>query len=104
MIRPDALAIALTVLIASPAFAQPAPAKSDAAAAGAKFSVAKSTIGELMGDPKAKAVCEKVLPELAANPDLQQGYAMTLPDIVSYVPDLTPDKLKAIDAELTKIK
>lgn len=96
------------LMIAAPAFAQPpaapAPAPKADAAAGPKFSVAKTTIGDIMGNPEAKAVFAKAMPELAANPDLQQGYAMTLPDIVQFVPDLTPEKLKEIDAGLAKIK
>ncbi|CAN5115664.1 hypothetical protein BH11PSE2_BH11PSE2_17380 [soil metagenome] len=105
MIRPAVITLA-ALLLATPALAQPpaAPAAAAAAADGPKFSVAKTTIGTIMGDPAAKAVFAKSMPELAANPDLQQGYEMTLPDIVQFVPELTPEKLKEIDTELAKIK
>jgi hypothetical protein len=72
-----------------------------APAAGPKsFSVANSTIGDLLDNPAAKAVFVKYLPDVASNPDIDQGRGMTLPEIVQYVPDLTPDKLAAIDADL----
>jgi hypothetical protein len=82
-------------LFSVPGIAQTAPA------AGPKsFSVATSTIGDLLDNPAAKAVFVKYLPDVASNPDIDQGRAMTLPEIVQYVPDLTPDKLAAIDADL----
>ena len=64
------------------------------------FSVQASTIGDLLDDPGAKAVFAKYLPDVVANPQIDQGRGMTLPEIVQYVPDLTPDKLAAIDADL----
>ena len=85
------LAAAL-LAVSLPAFAQtPAPTG---------FSVATSTIGDLLDNPGAKAVFAKYLPDVVSNPQLDQGLGMTLPDIVQYVPDLTPDKLAAIDADL----
>lgn len=71
----------------------------------AKFSVATSTIGQIMEDETAKAAFEKVLPDLAGNPDLVQGYDFTLVDVQSYAPDqITDEKLKELDAELAKIE
>ncbi len=87
--------IAAALLFSVPAFAQTA-----APAAPAGFSVATSTIGDLLDHPAAKAVFAKYLPDVVSNPQLDQGRGMTLPEIVQYVPDLTPDKLSAIDAEL----
>ena len=101
MIRKLLLAAAVFAMAAPAVMAQAAPA---ATASTAKFSVAKSTIGEIMGNPEAKAAFAKVMPELAANPQLEQGYSMTLADVVQYVPDLTPEKLKEIDAGLAKVK
>jgi hypothetical protein len=87
-----------------PAWAQPAqitaPTTQSGAVTGKTFSVQTSTIGELLDNPSAKAVFEKYLPEIVANPQLEQGRAMTLPDIVQYAPEITPDKLAAIDADL----
>lgn len=70
-----------------------------------KFSVEKTTIGELIKNEQTKAVLVKLIPDLVANPQLEQGYEMTFPDVASYVPDvLTPEKLKEINVELAKIK
>ena len=68
--------------------------------AGKSFSVATSTIGDLLDNPAAKAVFQKYLPDVVANPQLDMGRALTLPDIVQYEPAITPDKLAAIDADL----
>ncbi len=71
----------------------------------AKYSTATTTIGEIMENEATKAAFEKVMPELATNPDLAQGYDFTLVDVQSYVPDqITDDKLKELDAELAKIE
>lgn len=70
-----------------------------------KYSLAKNTIGELVKNEQTKAVLNKFIPDLVANPQLEQGYEMHFADVVQYVPDqLTPEKLKAIDAELAKLK
>ena len=53
-----------------------------------------------MGDPGAKAIFAKYFPDVVTNPQLEQGYQMTLPQIQQYVPDMTDDKLAAMDAEL----
>ena len=89
------LAAAAMLVISLPAFAQPA-----ASTAPKGFSVATSTIGDLLDNPGAHAVFAKYLPDVVSNPQLDQGRGMTLPEIVQYVPDLTPDKLAAIDADL----
>ena len=90
------LAAAMVLGVCLPAAAQTAPAP----AAPKTFSVQTSTIGDLLDNPAAKAVFAKYLPDVVSNPQIDEGRAMTLPDIVQYVPDLTPDKLAAIDADL----
>jgi hypothetical protein len=93
MIRKLLVAAAVAAVTFSPAaFAQEA-----------KYSTTKNTIGELVKNEKTKAVLVKLLPDLIANPQLEQGYEMKFPDIVQYVPDLTPEKLKEVDAELAKV-
>lgn len=89
------LVLALTALLAAPALAQipaaPAPA----------YSVSGTTIGDLLDKPALRAIFEKYLPTVAAHPQINEGRALTLPDIVQYAADVvTPDKLAAIDAEL----
>ncbi len=94
MIRKLLAAAAFATVVISPvAFAQ-----------DAKYSVSKQTIGELVKNEKTKAVLVKHLPELIANPQLEQGYEMKFADIVQYVPDqLTEAKLKEIDVDLAKV-
>jgi para-nitrobenzyl esterase len=88
-----AAAAVATVALSPAAFAQEA-----------KYSTAKQTIGELVKNEKTKAVLVKHIPDLVANPQLEQGYEMKFADIVQYVPDqLTEEKLKAIDADLAKV-
>lgn len=46
-------------------------------------------------------IFKKYLPEIVANPQVDQGRDLTLPEIVQYVPDIvTPEKLAPIDTEL----
>jgi hypothetical protein len=94
MIRKLLAAAAVATLALSPvAFAQEA-----------KYSTAKQTIGELIKNEKTKAVLTKHIPDLVANPQLEQGYEMKFADVMQYVPDqLTQEKLKAIDADLAKV-
>ena len=91
------IAAAFALSIAVPALAQPAAAPAPSAKS---FSVQTSTVGELLDNPAAKAIFEKYLPTVVANPQLELGRAMTLPDIVQYAPEITPDKLASIDSEL----
>ena len=93
MIRKLLAAAAVATLMLSPV----------ALAQEAKYSTTKQTIGELVKNEKTKAVLTKHLPDLVANPQLEQGYEMKFPDIVQYVPELTPEKLKAVDEDLAKV-
>lgn len=71
----------------------------------AKYSTATQTIGELVGNESTKAVLAKHIPAALADPRLQQAYEMKFADIVQFAPDqLTPEKLKAIDEDLAKLK
>ncbi len=97
MIRKLLAAAAVATVALSPAFAQEATE--------AKFSTSKQTIGELVKNEATKAVLVKHIPDLIANPQLEQGYEMKFADVVQYVPDqLTPEKLKAIDEDLAKVQ
>ncbi len=88
-------AVALAVLAA------PAQAQAPAAPPVPAYSVATTTIGDLLDHPALKAIFVKYLPDIANNERINEGRALTLQDIVQYVPDqLTPDKLAAIDMEL----
>src|ERR1044071_2426149 len=87
------IALAVTALLSAPVLAQ--------APAAPAYTVATTRISDLLDKPALKAIFVKYLPDLASNPRIEEGRALTLPDLVQYVPDqVTPDKLAAIDAEL----
>jgi para-nitrobenzyl esterase len=85
-------------LAAAGALAQPAPAAAPMAGMAAKPSVDKTTIGDLLANPAAKAVVDKDLPGLTADPRLQQAMGMTLKDIEPY------SEGKIDDAALAKVQ
>jgi hypothetical protein len=91
--------LALTVMLAGPALILPVWAQAPASAPA--YTVATTTIADLLDKPALKAIFQKHLPEVVANPQVEEGRALTLPEIVQYAPDVvTPDKLAAIDTEL----
>ncbi|TCM16577.1 hypothetical protein EDF56_107156 [Novosphingobium sp. PhB165] len=95
-----ALAVAVSPLAVSPAFAQ-APA---AAPAATSYTTAKTDLGTLLDNPATKAVLQKYIPNLIANPQIDQARGMTLKEVQSYAADqLTDDTLAKIDADLAKI-
>ena len=93
------LATALCLGSVGAAAAQGAPA---APAAAAKFSV-ESTIGDLLDNAAAKAVLVKHIPEVVANPMIDQGRGFPLSGIAQFVPELTPEMLAKIDADLKNL-
>jgi hypothetical protein len=96
-------AIVLAAALSGAAVAQtPAPSPAPAAATG--YSVATTKIGVLLDTPALRAIFEGIFPDIVANPQIDQGREMTLPDIVQYAPDiLTPDKLAQMDAALKAV-
>jgi len=63
-----------------------------------------SKIGELLADPKAKAILEKHLPGISTNPQMAMAKGMTLKVIAPMSKGtITPDKIKAIEADLKKL-
>ena len=63
-----------------------------------------STLQDILGDERAKAILEKHMPGASSHPDLPMAMHMTLQQI-SYYPEaaeagLSQEKLQAIDAEL----
>lgn len=91
----------LVVAIALAGMAMAPAARAD----GAKFNIATTLLGDILENVAAKAAFAKVFPEIASNPDLDQGRAMTLTEISGYAPDqVTPEKLKQLQAEFDKIK
>jgi len=94
---------ALASIASAPAFAQPAAAPAPAAAAAGPLSVDKTPIGTLWANPASKAVLMKELPTIEQYMD--QIKDMTLAQVAPMSQGAIDDaKLKAIQAELDKIK
>jgi hypothetical protein len=100
MIRKILVAAALGMMATAPvALAQ------DAAPAAAKYNITSTLLSDIWADEAAKAAFTKVFPEIAANPQLEQGMGLNVTEIAGYAPDvMTPEKLKELEAELAKIK
>lgn len=102
---------AVAALIAAPALAQAPAAAPATASAGAsanvaaKLSVETTPIETLAANPDGKAAMEKVLPGITSHPAYDQFKAFTLSQIQPMSEGaVTTDHLKAIQAELDKIK
>ncbi|MBD3212590.1 MAG: hypothetical protein GF311_08275 [Candidatus Lokiarchaeota archaeon] len=64
-----------------------------------KYSI-KSKLGDLMKNPKARAVLEKHLPGISKDPQLKKGFKMNLKFIAKIPGSGFPkEKLPAIDAD-----
>lgn len=95
MIRKLVAAAAFAMALSPVALAQDAP----------KFSTKTSTIGQILDNADAKAAFVKVLPDVAAAPQLEQAREMTIEDVKGMAPDYFPEeKVKELDVELAKIK
>lgn len=95
MIRKLIAAAAFAVALSPAALAQDAP----------KFSTKVSTIGQLLDNAEAKAAFTKVMPEVAASPQLEAARDMTIDAVKDMAPEYFPEeKLKELNAELAKIK
>ena len=96
-VRTLSLAVALTLAVSGAAVAQE-PAK---AAAG--YSTA-SNVGDLLDNPATKAVLLKDAPTTASSPRLEaEARGLALDDIVAFSPELTPEVMAKINADLAKI-
>ena len=78
----------------------PANAPTNTNAVTFSYSVDTTKIGDLLDKPALRAIFEKYLPDVVDSPNIDMGRDRTLPDIVQYAPQVTPDKLSAIDKEL----
>jgi hypothetical protein len=96
MIRTLAVALAL-------AFTTAAAAQMPSSAPAPAYTVQASTIGELLDNPDTKAVLNRHIPQVVAHPQINEGRPMTLPQIVEYVPELTPDLLARINTDLAAV-
>lgn len=91
---------AACAFMAAPAMAEDA---APAAATAAHFTTSSSTIGELLDNEGTRAVLQQHVPEMVSNPQIDAARGMTLRDVQPYAPDLTDEKLAAIDADLANV-
>lgn len=89
-----------TSAVFSSAVAQTTPAQSSAHAA---YSTAETDLGTLLDDPAARAILQKHVPSLVSSDQIDMARSMTLKALQQYAPDITDQKLAAIDAELAKL-
>lgn len=100
ILAPAVLTLA-TLLAGTPAMAADAPAT---AAAAPALSSATTDIGTLLDNPASKAILQKYMPEMIANPQIDMARSMTLKQVQGFAPDMLSDqKLAQIDAELAKL-
>jgi hypothetical protein len=68
------------------------------------WSTKTSTIGDLLGNPSAKAVLARHVPSLVSSSEISMAAGMTLRDIQAYAPEITDAILTAIDGDLASLK
>lgn len=101
--RPVRIVFALILLsgAAGGALLPPSPAR---AAAPAKWSTATSTVGDILDNPAAKAVVDKHLPTIFANPQIRMARPLTLKGLQRFAKDtITDTALAAIDKDFAAL-
>jgi hypothetical protein len=100
--RPVRIALAAVLLIgAAGAATLGAPA---AVAASGRFSTATSTVGEILDNPAAKAVVDKHLSTVFANPQIRMARPLTLKGLQRFAKDsITDAALAAIDKDFAAL-
>lgn len=79
-------------------------AVSSSTASGPSYSTAETPIGELLDDPRARAILDKYLPGFSTADQIDTARGMTLKDVQQYSPDtITDDALAKIDNDLAKL-
>lgn len=69
------------------------------------YSTATTTIGELLGDPKTRAVIDRHFPSLADHPQAGMMRGMTLQDIQPFSDGgIQDEQLEAVDQDLAKLQ
>ncbi|QKR99571.1 hypothetical protein F9288_07880 [Sphingomonas sp. CL5.1] len=99
----EIVALALMTALAAPVAAQTVPAAASATKAG--FSVDGTPIETLAGDPRSKAVIDKLMPQLLGHPAYEQFKTMTLAQLAPMSQGgITDELLKQVQDELAKIR
>ncbi len=100
--RPVRIALAAALLMGAAGAA--ALASSPAVAAPTRFSTATSTVGEILDSPAAKAVVDKHLPTVFANPQIRMARPLTLKGLQKFAKDsITDGALAAIDKDFAAL-
>lgn len=94
-------AVFVGAFAAAPALAQPADGA--APAASAALTTAATPLGDLLDNHAARAVLDKHVPEMVSSPQIEMARGMTLKSLQAYAPNLTDEKLAAIDADLAAL-
>lgn len=69
------------------------------------YSTATTTIGELLEDPKTRAVIDRHFPSLADHPQASMMRGMTLQDIQPFSDGgIQDEQLEAVDQDLAKLQ
>jgi para-nitrobenzyl esterase len=70
------------------------------AKASGRYNSLITPLGTLLDDPAARAILQKHIPDVIGNSQIAMARGVTLSELQSFVPQLTPSLLDAIDAEL----
>lgn len=106
MITKHLLASLTAVCVFAAAGVSSANAETGSSTESAKpqYSTGDTDIGTLLDNPATKAVLDKHVPALAANPQIAMARAMTLRQIQGFASDMLTDEILAsIDTDLAKI-
>ena len=97
-----AAAACATAPASAPARAAVAPAP---AAPASKYSTSETPIGELLDNPKTRAVLDQNIPGFTSAPQIDMARAMTLKGIQPYATDtLTDEVLAKVDAAFAALQ
>jgi len=91
--------LAAAVALPTVTYAADAPASTAAHA-----STSETLLGDILDDPKMRAILDKYLPAISSAEQIDMARGMTLKDVQQYAPDtVTDDALAKIDADLAKL-
>ena len=74
-----------------------------AAKASGRYNSLITPLGTLLDDPAARAVLQKHISDVIGSPQIAMARGITLSELQSFVPQITPALLDAINAELPAI-
>lgn len=99
-----ACAVAIGTLLATGLSAQTPPRRIKSESSSSRFSL-DTPIVQLLADPRAKAAFARHMPTVVGNPNLKQFERMSLRELAAHPhARLAPAKIKALEADLLKIK